>query len=150
MYRHLHNTLQVFLVHPGGPFWARKDEGAWTLPKGEYTAEEEALDAAQREFREETGFAPVPPFLALGHVRQGSGKIVHAWAFAGDCDPAALVSNDCKVEWPPRSGRLLTIPEVDRGAWFAIPDAGRAILKAQQPFLDTLAAHLAGKENPSR
>ena len=142
MYRGHAHQVEVFLVHPGGPFWARKMLQAWTIPKGEYTEDEPALAAAQREFREETGFTPIPPFEPLGEVRQGSGKIVSAWAFAGDCDPAALVSNTCMVEWPPRSGRRIEVPEVDRGAWFSLSAARQHILKGQVPFLDRLAALL--------
>jgi predicted NUDIX family NTP pyrophosphohydrolase len=129
--------LEVFLVHPGGPFWAQKD--AWTIPKGEYDPPEEPLDAALREFQEETGFTPHGPFIPLGETRQPSGKIVTAWAFEGDCDPASLVSNTCMVEWPPRSGKQLEIPEVDRGAWLTLDQARRKIFKGQEKFLDRLA-----------
>ena len=106
--------LEVFLAHPGGPFWARKDEGVWTIPKGEYFEGEEPLTAAQREFREETGFEAHGEFFELGTVKQTGGKLVSAWAFEGDCDPAKLTSNLCTVEWPPRSGKRIEIPEVDR------------------------------------
>jgi predicted NUDIX family NTP pyrophosphohydrolase len=139
MFRRTNNKLEVFLVHPGGPFWAAKDEGAWTVPKGEYVEGEEPLDAARREFTEETGFDAKGEFIDLGSVKQPSGKIVNAWAFEGDCDPAKLVSNTCSIEWPPRSGKMKEIPEVDRGAWFTLPGARRAILKSQQAFLDALA-----------
>ena len=132
------NGLEVFLVHPGGPYWAKKDRGAWTIPKGEYVDGEAALDAAQREFHEETGFTAEGEFVELGTIRQLSGKVVSAWAVEGDCDAARLVSNFCKVEWPPRSGRLLRIPEVDRGGWFAIPEAKERILEAQREFLSRL------------
>ena len=135
-------ALEVFLVHPGGPFWARKDLGAWTIPKGEPDQGEEALAAAKREFAEETGFAVGESFLELGSVKQAGGKIVSAWAFAGDCDPELLVSNTCEIEWPPRSGRSITIPEVDRGAWFSLAEAERRILASQTPFLERLAAAL--------
>jgi predicted NUDIX family NTP pyrophosphohydrolase len=130
-------VLEVFLVHPGGPFWAKKD--AWTIPKGEYDPPEAALDAALREFQEETGFEPHGPFVELGETRQPSGKIVTAWAFEGDCDPAALHSNTCFVEWPPRSGKQMEIPEVDRGAWSTIERARPRIFKGQEKFLDRLA-----------
>ena len=140
MYRRGDAGLEVFLVHPGGPFWAKKDRGAWCIPKGGAQGGEWPLDAARREFTEETGFAAEPPFLELGAVTQTSGKIVTAWAFEGDCDPAALVSNTCKVEWPPRSGRMLVVPEVDCGRWFSLNGAREHIRKAQEPFLDRLAA----------
>lgn len=139
MYRRTGRELEVFLVHPGGPFWAAKDAGAWTLPKGEYVDGEEPLEAAKREFAEETGFAALGEFIDLGTVRQTSGKIVNAWAFEGDCEPEKLVSNFCEIEWPPRSGKKMEIPEVDRGAWFTLKDARGAILKSQQEFLDVLA-----------
>jgi predicted NUDIX family NTP pyrophosphohydrolase len=142
MYRR-REVLEVFLVHPGGPFWAKKDLAAWTIPKGEYDDAEEPLAAAIREFHEETGFTPREPYLDLGTIKQPSGKLVHAWAFAGDCDPAALVSNTCEIEWPPRSGRMLTIPEADRGAWFTLAEARARIFKGQQHLLAALADELA-------
>ncbi len=138
MFRKEHDTCEVFLVHPGGPYWSSKDEGAWTVPKGEYEEGEEPLAAAQREFLEETGFNVHGPFLELGSVRQKSGKTVHAWAFMGDCDPSKLVSNTCEVEWPPRSNRRIVISEVDRGAWFTSASASIFIRAEQQPFLDRL------------
>lgn len=136
-------ALQVLLAHPGGPFWARKDDGAWTLPKGEIEPDEAPMDAAIREFAEETGFAVTPPFLPIGEVKQKSGKVVAAWAFAGDCDPARLRSNLCEVEWPPRSGRRQSYPELDRVEWFAPDAARRKILPAQAPFIDRLEQALA-------
>jgi len=142
MYRRRNGEIEVFLVHPGGPFWEKKDEGAWTVPKGEYASDEDPLAAAIREFREETGFSPGTDFLKLGEIRQASGKLVTAWAFQGDCDPAKLVSNFCQIEWPPRSGREIEVPEVDRGAWFSIPVARTRILKSQEPFLDSLLRKL--------
>jgi len=135
MYRKPKGEIEVFLVHPGGPFWANKDRGAWTLAKGEYSAEEEPLVAAQREFREETGFIPQAPFLDLGSIRQRSGKIVSAWAFEGDCVPDALISNTCEIEWPPRSGRRLEIPEIDRGRWFSMNEASEYMREEQREFL---------------
>lgn len=138
MYRQPDGALEVFLVHPGGPFWAKKDLGAWTIPKGEYTDEEEPLAAAIREFREETGFTAEGDFLPLGEIRQAGGKLVTTWALEGDCDPAALVSIPFEMEWPPRSGRLASFPEVDRGAWFSLPEARTRILASQQPVLDLL------------
>jgi len=142
MFRRSQAELEVFLVHPGGPFWAGKDAGAWTIPKGEYVEGEEPLDAARREFREETGFEANGQFIELGTIRQNSGKLVSAWAFEGDCDPQKLISNFCTIEWPPRSGRNIEIAEVDRGAWFSLPAARTAILKTQQPFFDVLARSL--------
>jgi predicted NUDIX family NTP pyrophosphohydrolase len=145
MFRRKGGELEVFLVHPGGPFWAGKDAGAWTVPKGEYVDGEEPLNAAKREFSEETGFeAKGDEFIDLGTVRQTSGKIVNAWAFEGDCDPEKLVSNFCDIEWPPRSGRKIEIPEVDRGAWFTLGDARKRILKSQEGFLDALGERLGG------
>jgi predicted NUDIX family NTP pyrophosphohydrolase len=140
MFRRRGSGLEVFLGHPGGPFWARKD--AWTIPKGEYDPPEEPLDAALREFREETGFEPHGPFIELGETRQPGGKIVTAWAFEGDCDPALLRSNTCVVEWPPHSGKQMEVPEVDRGAWFTLDQARERIFKGQDKFLDRLAKAL--------
>jgi predicted NUDIX family NTP pyrophosphohydrolase len=139
--------LEVFIVHPGGPFWVNKDHGAWTLPKGEYGDDEEPLAAAQREFHEETGFVAAAPFIELGAIRQKSGKIVTAWAFEGDCDPALLVSNTCKVEWPPKSGKRVEVPEVDRGRWFRIKKAHRRIREEQAPLLDALRDHFGKTRN---
>jgi predicted NUDIX family NTP pyrophosphohydrolase len=138
LYRQRKGGLEVFLVHPGGPFWAKKDRGAWTLPKGEYANDEQPLDAAIREFKEETGFAIDGKFVELGTITQVSGKVVSAWACAGDVDAEELISNSCEVEWPPRSGRRITIPEVDRGGWFSLEEAKTRILPAQQPFLARL------------
>ncbi len=142
MYRRRNQRLEVFLVHPGGPFWANKDLGSWSIPKGEYTEEEAPLEAAKREFEEETGFAAHPDFLELGSVRQTGGKIVSAWAFEGDCDPSKLMSNSCQMEWPARSGRVIEFPEVDRGAWFSIAEAREHILRSQKPFLEVLTQRL--------
>ena len=144
MYRRREGGIEVFLAHPGGPFWAKKD--VWTIPKGEYEPGETPLDAARREFQEETGFTPRGEFLGLGEIRQPGGKRVVAWAFEGDCDPAELVSNTCLVEWPPRSGRQIEIPEVDRGAWFSIDRARPRIFKGQETFLDRLVKLLPGSE----
>lgn len=142
MYRRKESGLEVLLVHPGGPHWAKRDLGAWTIPKGEYETGEEALDAARREFQEETGFRAVGEFAELGTVRQLSGKIVSAWAVEGDCDPTQLTSNLCMVQWPPRSGRMIQIPEVDRGEWFSVSEADRRIQEAQREFLDRLSKML--------
>jgi len=136
----LEGELEVFLVHPGGLFWAKKDAGAWSVPKGEYTAGESPLEAARREFTEETGFGSEGPFVELGELKQAGGKVVTAWAFEGDCDPAELVSNTFEMEWPPRSGRMMEFAEIDRGGWFSIVEARENILKGQESFLDRLCA----------
>lgn len=134
--------LELFLAHPGGPFWRGRDLGAWTIPKGLVAPGEELLDAARREFHEETGILPREPFLPLGSVRQKAGKLIHAWAWEGDADPAAIVSNTTSCEWPRGSGRSLTFPEVDRCAWFQ-PDAARTRLNpAQAELIDRLEAAL--------
>jgi predicted NUDIX family NTP pyrophosphohydrolase len=142
MYRWTKDELEVFLVHPGGPLWAKKDRGAWTLPKGEYESDEDPLVAAQREFHEETGFIASGTFVEIGSVRQKSGKVVMAWAFEGDCDPARLVSNTCTIEWPPRSGKRIEIPEVDRGQWYGLAEARTYIREEQCQLLDTLVDQL--------
>ncbi len=131
-------VVEVLLAHPGGPYWAERHEGAWSIPKGGMDKGETPLEAALREFREETGFEPAGPFLPLGTVTQRSGKIVHAWAFEGDCDPAAASSNVTSTEWPPKSGRLIEIPEIDRVAFFTIADARRVINVGQARLLDRL------------
>lgn len=138
MYRRRNSRLEVFLVHPGGPFWANKDLGAWSIPKGEYLDDEEALEAAKREFLEETGFAPHGNFLELGDLKQPGGKIITAWAFEGDCDPRKLRSNTFMMEWPPRSGRRIEFPELDRGCWYIVEDARLRLSTGQRPFLDRL------------
>jgi predicted NUDIX family NTP pyrophosphohydrolase len=138
MFRRTAERLEVFLVHPGGPIWAKKDEGSWTVPKGEYGTDEEALAAARREFTEETSFVAAGPFLELGWVKQKSGKVVTAWAFEGDCDAAQLVSNTCEIEWPPKSKKKLEIPEVDRGEWFSLKKAAKYLREEQCPFLERL------------
>jgi predicted NUDIX family NTP pyrophosphohydrolase len=140
IYRGMGPTLQVLLAHPGGPFWTRRDAGAWTLPKGGIEDGEDPLAAAQRETLEETGIIAQPPFLPLGEVRQAGGKRVLAWACEADFDPALLVSNAFEMEWPPRSGRRQQYPEVDRVAWFDPAEARLRILAAQQPFIDRLQA----------
>jgi predicted NUDIX family NTP pyrophosphohydrolase len=138
MYRRQGDTLEVLLAHPGGPFWQARDAGAWTIPKGGLDEGEAPLDAAIREFHEETGFDGCPPYLPLGRITQKSGKVVHAWAFEGTCDPAALVSVEATIEWPPRSGRQINVPEVDRVQFFTIPDARSVINPAQAALLDRL------------
>ncbi|WP_263367185.1 NUDIX domain-containing protein [Edaphobacter bradus] len=138
MYRWRDREMEVFLVHPGGPFWAKKDLGAWSIPKGEYAEGDEPFEAAKREFEEETGFVAQGDFLELGAVKQAGGKVVSAWAFEGQCDPGELKSNVFEMEWPPRSGRLVEFPEVDRGEWFSIAEARERILKGQLPLVDSL------------
>jgi len=140
LYRKRAGTLEVFLVHPGGPFWTKKDAGAWTIPKGEIGEDEDPLVAARREMAEETGFSPEGRFIELPPVRQKAGKLVLAWAVEGDCDPAQLRSNLFEMEFPPRSGRMAEFPEVDRGDWFSLGEARGRILEAQMPFLDALPA----------
>ena len=135
-------AVEVLLAHPGGPYWTRKDDGAWTLPKGEFEDGEDALACALREFQEETGCAPTRPFAPLGEVRQKSGKRVTAWAFEGDLDPALLLSNLFELEWPPRSGLLQQFPEIDRVEWFGLEAARGKLLPAQLPFLERLAKAL--------
>ena len=138
LYRFRNGAPEVFLVHPGGPFWAKKDAGAWSIPKGEAAPGEDLLARAQREFAEETGFAAVGNFRALAPIRQSGGKIVHAWAVEGDCEAAAIKSNTFELEWPPRSGRVQVFPEVDRAGWFALPLAREKINPAQRSLLDDL------------
>ena len=140
MYRRSGGHLEVLLVHPGGPFWMKKDLGAWTIPKGEHEASEEPLAAAAREFQEETGLVASGPFRLLTPIKQPGGKIVHAWAFEGDCDPGVLKSNSFSLEWPRGSGRMQEFPEVDRAGWFRIEDAKRKILPGQAGFLEELAS----------
>jgi len=131
--------MEVFLVHPGGPFWAKKDQGAWSIPKGEFAEGEDALAAARREFEEEIGQAIEGRFIALTPRRQRSGKVVHAWAVEADLDADAIRSNTFEIEWPPRSGRKQAFPEVDRAAWFDLDEARARILQGQAPMLDELA-----------
>jgi predicted NUDIX family NTP pyrophosphohydrolase len=134
--------VEVFLVHPGGPFFQKMDAGVWSIPKGEYPEGEDPLAAARREFTEETGFAaPQGNFVSLGDVRQSGGKVVSAWALEGDC-PTAIRSNTFAIEWPPRSGKQREFPEVDRAAWFPVDEAKLRIHKAQAEFLARLLAHL--------
>lgn len=142
MYRQRDGQLEIFLVHPGGPFWAKKDLGAWTIPKGGYAEGEDPLDAAKREFTEETSFTAQGEFIEIGSVTQSGGKAVSAWAFAGDCDPADLRSNTCIIAWPPRSQRTVEIPEVDRGEWFSVAEARRRILPGQAPLINRLCDKL--------
>ncbi|HEX5069820.1 MAG TPA: NUDIX domain-containing protein [Vicinamibacterales bacterium] len=144
LFRRRDDQIEVLLGHPGGPYWTGKHEGAWSIPKGGILPGEELLHAAIREFTEETGFAPVGPFIPLGSIVQRSGKTVHAWAFEGDWDPARLVSIATTTEWPPRSHRIIEIPELDRAAFFPIPEARRLINVAQAELLARLLQILAG------
>lgn len=136
------SALEVLIVHPGGPLWAKKDLGAWSIAKGEIEAGEAPLDTACREFTEETGWSADGPFLALGEIRQKSGKVVHGFAAEGDVDPDTLVSNPIQIQWPPRSGLTRSIPEVDRAAWFDLATARTKLNPAQTAFLDRLQAAL--------
>ena len=138
MYRVCNGELEVLLVHPGGPFWHHKDAGAWSLPKGEVERDEDLLLAAQREFQEEIGITPQGTFIPLGSVTLKSGKIVHAWAFEGDCDPMVIKSNTILLEWPPKSGKLQRIPEVDQAAFWSVAQARTKVNPAQIAFLDRL------------
>lgn len=138
LFRERAGRLEVLLAHPGGPYWAKKDAGAWTIPKGEIAEDEEPLAAARREFEEETGARVEGEPLPLRPRRQPGGKLVHAWAMRGDLDPTAVRSITFTMEWPPRSGRQQAFPEVDRAGWFGLPDARGKILKGQAPFLDEL------------
>lgn len=144
MYRRSGADFAVLLVHPGGPFWAKKDLGAWSIPKGEYAPGEDALAVALREFAEETGAQPTGAVEPLGEVVQAGGKRVSAWAIEGNFDPATLVSNTFALEWPPRSGRTAQFPEVDRAEWFAPGEAQQKILPGQRAFIDRLARLLKG------
>ena len=147
MYRLRNSTLEVFLVHPGGPYWAKKDLGAWSIPKGEFEEGEERLDAARREFQEETGFHSVGNFIALTPIKQTSGKLVYGWAVRGDCDAKAIRSNTFSMEWPPRSGKRREFPEVDRAEWFTMAVAKEKILKGQVGFLEELSLKI--EKDPS-
>ena len=142
VYRRSADDLEVLLAHPGGPFWAQKDLGAWTIFKGEPAAAEDPLACARRELREESGLAPDGPFHDLGEIRQKGGKVVRAWAVEADADPATLASNQFTIEWPPRSGRTASFPEVDRYAWFGVDEAQRRLNPAQAELIDRLRALL--------
>jgi predicted NUDIX family NTP pyrophosphohydrolase len=138
LYRKFGFSTQVFLIHPGGPFWRNKDAGAWSIPKGIVDQQEDTLAAARREFKEETGFDVEGDLKALGTFRQPGGKLVTAYAVEGDCDPAAMISNTFSMEWPPKSGKIRFFPEADRGAWFDRLEANAKILKGQKAILDKL------------
>lgn len=143
MFRRVAGHVEVLLAHPGGPYWADRDDGAWTLPKGGIDPGETPLDTACREFTEETGFSSCGPFVPLGVITQRSGKRVHAWAFEGDCDPGDARSGTVTVEWPPHSGHRIEVPEIDRVGFFAIADARRAMNVAQVELLERLLSVLA-------
>jgi predicted NUDIX family NTP pyrophosphohydrolase len=138
--------LQILLVHPGGPFWAKKDDGAWSIPKGEIDGNEDKLVAARREFAEETGLSPEGPFIELGGLSQPSGKTVYVWAVKGEWVPDKLKSNTFEMEWPKKSGRLKSFPEVDRAEWFDISTARRKILKGQVGFIERLMSAIEARE----
>lgn len=145
LYRRSRAGLEIFLAHPGGPFWKNRDSGVWTIPKGGLEDGEEPLAAARREFEEETGLRPTEPFIPLGSVRQRAGKVVHAWAWEGDADPLRITSNSMRAEWPRGSGTWLTFPEVDRCAWFDPATARDRINPAQAELIGRLEAVLAGR-----
>jgi predicted NUDIX family NTP pyrophosphohydrolase len=146
MFRRRAGGPEVLLVHPGGPFWAKKDQGAWSIPKGEYEPGEDPLVAARREFAEETGIVPEGEFVALSPLRQAGGKTVRAFALEGDCDPQAIRSNSFLMEWPPRSGRQQEFPEVDRAGWFPLEEAKQKLLAAQAALVEELARVLEERE----
>jgi predicted NUDIX family NTP pyrophosphohydrolase len=143
LYRQRNGKLEVLLVHPGGPFWQKRDDGVWSIPKGEFDDNEVGIDVARREFREELGTAaPDGEAIPLGDVRQSGGKTVHAWALPGDLDVTRTTSNTFEIEWPPRSGKMQTFPEIDRAAWFDLDTARQKILPAQRAFIDRLEEQL--------
>lgn len=147
VYRRRNGELEVFLVHPGGPFWQHKDHGAWSIPKGEFAPGDDPLEAAQREFHEETGFTVEGPFSAIQPLKQPSGKIVHAWIVEGDFDPSLLRSNTFKLEWPRNSKKFIDVPEVDRAGWFSLTDAKDKILPGQRPLIDELQNRLSHEKS---
>ena len=147
LYRRSPDGVEVLLVHPGGPFWARKDANAWSIPKGELDDDEDAEAAARRELAEELGVAPQGELLPLGSIRQRNGKTVHAWALEGDFDCATIRSNTFRMEWPPRSGRMQEFPEVDRAAWFSPAAAREKMHVGQGELIDRLLAHLEADPN---
>jgi predicted NUDIX family NTP pyrophosphohydrolase len=140
VYRRRAGQTEVLLVHPGGPFWARRDSGAWSIPKGEYADSEDPEAAARREFTEETGWTVTGELLPLGEIRQKAGKVVTAFASKGDFDPASLESNSFEMEWPPRGGRIASFPEVDRAEWFRLDEAHERMIEGQRPLLGRLEA----------
>ena len=149
VYRGRAGEIEVLLVHPGGPFWARRDAGAWSIPKGEYSDDEDAQAAARREFAEETGWRIDGELTPLGEIRQKAGKAVTAFAAEGDFDPATLTSNSFEMEWPPKSGRIASLPEVDRAGWFSLAEAREKIIEGQRPLLDRLEALVSSSAGQS-
>lgn len=149
LFRRTERGLELFLAHHGGPFWQGRDLGAWSIPKGMVDPGEALFAAACREFEEETGIRPQPPFLPLGSIRQKAGKVVHAWAWEGDADPERVTSNVARTEWPRGSGRWITYPEVDRCAWFDPPTARQKMIAAQAELIDRLETLLATQPTPS-
>ena len=145
LYHFQNKQLEIFLVHPGGPFWAKKDAGSWSIPKGEFVDSEEGLAAAKRELEEETGVKAEGDFIGLTPVKQKSGKIIYAWAHEKYIDPEKLISNTIIIEWPPRSGKQLEIPEVDRGAWFSLEAALTKVVQGQAPIINELFIKLGNK-----
>lgn len=151
MFRYVDLELEVFLVHPGGPYWTKKDEGAWSIPKGEYQDDESAFEAARREFREETGFEAIAEkFIELEPVRQPSRKIISAWAFQSDCDPSTMRSNTFCMEWPPKSGKQAEFAEVDRAGWFTIDRAKKKIVSGQIGLIEQLCEKLNYNPPPTK
>jgi len=142
LYRIQNKSLEVFLVHPGGPYWSKKDEGAWSIPKGEINEDEEPLAAAKREFQEETGIKISGEFIQLNPVKQKGGKIVYAWAIEGDIDPQKIKSISFEIEWPPRSGKMKSFPEIDKAAWFQLSDAQKKIIEAQSALIKELESKI--------
>jgi predicted NUDIX family NTP pyrophosphohydrolase len=150
LYRQTKAGYEVLLVHPGGPFWAKKDAGVWSIPKGEFGEDEEPLAAAKRELAEELGHhMPKGELVPLGEAKQPSGKVVHIWALEADMDTAKITSNTLTIDWPPRSGKKLEIPEVDRAGWFSLHEATVKLLPGQLPFLDRVAKHLGTRLEPA-
>lgn len=143
LFRRASQSIEVFLAHPGGPFWTAREAGAWTIPKGAVEDGEDLLDAARREFLEETGITATGPFIPLGSIRQRAGKTVHAWAWEGDADPTAITSNDTRAEWPRGSGKWISFPEVDRCGWFDIDSARAKMNPAQSELLDRLVQEIS-------
>jgi predicted NUDIX family NTP pyrophosphohydrolase len=144
MYRQREGIVEVLLAHMGGPFWARKDLGAWSIPKGEFEPGEAPLAAAKREFEEETGISVSGKFIPLIPIKQSGGKIVHVWVVEGDCDPAQIRSNTFMMEWPPRSGKQQSFPEIDRADWFSLDVARDKVTKGQRGFIEQLRRILEG------
>lgn len=142
LYRIQKSSIEVFLVHPGGPYWAKKDDGAWSIPKGEFDENEEPLAAAKREFQEETGIQLSGEFIQLNPVKQKGGKMVYAWAVKGDIDPAKVKSNSFEIEWPPRSGKMKSFPEIDKAAWFPLSEAQKKIIEAQSALIKELESKI--------